>query len=161
MFSFSNLLALVVSLPLLLIWVLWLRTKLYDKWYDFNFPIVNFPFICSNIPAAPAFGVYASQLIRYPRAYGSYHNFRDNGFLLTRKLLNQGVLVVKLTVTEYLCHKRPRTCSICRNHNLALSSFMTYHRVCSKSNMTGATSGADSHSGATEHLIVWFVLLNL
>ena len=30
-----------------------LRTKLYDKRDDFNFPIVNFPFICSNIPAAP------------------------------------------------------------------------------------------------------------
>ena len=32
----------------------WIRTKLYDKRDDFNFPIVNFPFICSNIPAAPA-----------------------------------------------------------------------------------------------------------
>jgi hypothetical protein len=31
-----------------------LRTKLYDKRDDFNFSIVNFPFICSNIPAAPA-----------------------------------------------------------------------------------------------------------
>jgi hypothetical protein len=37
---------------------------------DFNFPIVNFPFI--NIPAAPAYGVYISQLIRYSRACGSY-----------------------------------------------------------------------------------------
>ena len=35
-----------------------LRTKLYDKTDDFNFPIVNFPFICSNIPAAPTDGVY-------------------------------------------------------------------------------------------------------
>jgi hypothetical protein len=26
-----------------------LRTKLYDKRHDFNFSIVNFPFICSNI----------------------------------------------------------------------------------------------------------------
>ena len=34
-----------------------LRTKLYDKRDYFNFPIVNFPFICSNIPAAPAYGV--------------------------------------------------------------------------------------------------------
>jgi hypothetical protein len=41
-----------------------LRTKLYDKKDDFNFPIVNFPFICSNIPAAPAYGVYISQMIR-------------------------------------------------------------------------------------------------
>ena len=40
-----------------------LRTKLYDKRDDFNFPIVNFPFICSNIPAAPAYGVYLSQMI--------------------------------------------------------------------------------------------------
>jgi hypothetical protein len=30
-----------------------------------NFPIVNFQFICSNIPAAPAYGVYLSQMIRY------------------------------------------------------------------------------------------------
>jgi hypothetical protein len=35
-----------------------LRTKLYNKRDDFNFPIVNFPFICSNIPAAPAYRVY-------------------------------------------------------------------------------------------------------
>jgi hypothetical protein len=37
--------------------------KLYGKRDDFNFPIVNFPFICSNIPAAPAYGVYISGLI--------------------------------------------------------------------------------------------------
>ena len=39
--------------------------KLYDKRDDFNFPIVNFTFIYSNIPAAPAYGVYISQWIRY------------------------------------------------------------------------------------------------
>ena len=32
-----------------------LRTKPYDKGDDFNFPIVNLPFICSNIPAAPPY----------------------------------------------------------------------------------------------------------
>ena len=35
-----------------------LRTNLYDKRDDFNFPVVNIPFICSNIPTAPAYGVY-------------------------------------------------------------------------------------------------------
>ena len=54
-----------------------LRTKLYDKRDDFNFTIVNFPFICSNIPAAPAYGVYISQLIRYSKACGSYQDFLD------------------------------------------------------------------------------------
>jgi len=66
-----------------------LRTKRYDKRDYFNFPIVNFPFICSNIPAAPAYGVYISQLVRYSRACGSYQDFLDRGLLLTRKLLNQ------------------------------------------------------------------------
>ena len=41
--------------------------ELYVKRDDFNFPIVSFPFICSNIPAAPADGVYISHLIRYSR----------------------------------------------------------------------------------------------
>jgi hypothetical protein len=73
-----------------------LRTELYDKRDDFNFPIVNFPFICSNIPAAPAYGVYISHMIRYSRACGSYQDFLDRGMLLTRKLLNQGFILVKL-----------------------------------------------------------------
>jgi hypothetical protein len=70
--------------------------KLYDKRDDFNFHIVNFPFIYSNIPAAPAYGVYISQLIRYSRACGSYQYFVDRRLLLKRKLLNQGFLLVKL-----------------------------------------------------------------
>ena len=32
-----------------------LRKNIYDKRDDFNFPTVNFPFICSNIAAAPAY----------------------------------------------------------------------------------------------------------
>jgi hypothetical protein len=73
-----------------------LRTKLYDKRDDFNFPIVNFPFIWSNIPAAPVYGVFTSLLIRYSRACNSYQDFLDRGLLLTRRLLNQGFLLAKL-----------------------------------------------------------------
>ena len=50
----------------------WLRTKRHDKRDNFNFLIVNFPFICSNISTASAYGVYISKLIRYSRGYGSY-----------------------------------------------------------------------------------------
>ena len=53
-----------------------LRTKLYYKIDDFNFSIVNFPFICRNIPAAPA---YISELIQSPRACGSYKDFLIEG----------------------------------------------------------------------------------
>ena len=76
----------------------WLRTKLYDKRNYFNFPIVNFPFIYSNNPAAPGGGVYIYifQLIRHSRPCGSYHDFLDRGLLLTGKLQNQEFLLVKL-----------------------------------------------------------------
>ena len=57
---------------------------------------MNFPFICSNIPAASAYRVYISQLIRYSRTCGYYQNFLHKGLLLTRKLLNQGFQLVKL-----------------------------------------------------------------
>jgi hypothetical protein len=42
--------------------------------------------------------IYISQLIRYSRACGSYHDFLDRGLLLTRKLLNQRFLLDKLKV---------------------------------------------------------------
>jgi hypothetical protein len=32
---------------------------------DFDFAIVKCPFLCSNIPLSPPYGVYISQLIRY------------------------------------------------------------------------------------------------
>jgi len=61
-----------------------------------NFPIVNFPLLCCNIPAAATYGLCISQLIRYYRACGSYQVFLDRGLLLTRKLLNKVFLFVKL-----------------------------------------------------------------
>ena len=42
-----------------------LSTRLYDKCDAFDFQIVNFPFLSSNIPSGPSYGVYISQLIRY------------------------------------------------------------------------------------------------
>ena len=44
-----------------------ISTKLYDKRDAFGFHIVKFPFMSSNIPSAPAYGVHASQLICYAR----------------------------------------------------------------------------------------------
>ena len=62
-----------------------LVTRLYDKRDDFNFPIVNFPFLSSNIPSSPAYGVYVSQLNRYARACSKYQDFIERGQLLTTR----------------------------------------------------------------------------
>ena len=52
-----------------------ITTKLYDKHDMFGFHIVNFSFMSSNLPSAPAYGVYASQLIRYARCCSNYSDF--------------------------------------------------------------------------------------
>jgi len=51
-----------------------LTTKLYDKRDDFNFPLVNYPFLDRNIPSS-AYGVYMSQLSRYSRTCNSCQDF--------------------------------------------------------------------------------------
>ena len=66
----------------------------YDKRDDFNFPIVNFPFICSKIPEGPAYGVYISLMIRY--SIPELVVLIMISLQLTRKLLNQEFLLVKL-----------------------------------------------------------------
>jgi hypothetical protein len=63
---------------------------------------VNFPFICSTIPAAPAYWEYISQLMRYSRACGSYQDLLHRWLLLTRKLLNQGFILVKVITLKVL-----------------------------------------------------------
>ena len=42
--------------------------SIFDKKNAFDFDIVNFPDLSGNIPTAPAYGTYISQLIRYSRA---------------------------------------------------------------------------------------------
>ena len=71
-----------------------LRTSLYDKRDDFNFHITNFPFLSSNIPSSPAYGVFISQLIRYARACSSYECFILRPAQLSTKLLGQGTFEI-------------------------------------------------------------------
>ena len=73
-----------------------LRTSLYDKRDDFNFHITNFPFLSSNIPSAPAYGVFISQLIRYARACSSYECFILRAARLSSTLLGQGYVMERL-----------------------------------------------------------------
>ena len=43
-------------------------TKIYDKRDDFDFKIVNFPFLDGDVPRSASYGVFFSQLIRFARA---------------------------------------------------------------------------------------------
>ena len=50
-------------------------SKLYDKLGDFDFDIVNFPFLDGNVPRRPSYGVYISQLIRFARVCSHVDDF--------------------------------------------------------------------------------------
>ena len=65
-------------------------TEVYDKRDAFNFNIVNFPYMSSNIPANPTYGVYISQLIRISRICDTFQSFVLRHRLLTERLVKQG-----------------------------------------------------------------------
>ena len=74
-------------------------TEVYDKRDHFNFDIVNYPFMCSNIPAKPTYGVYLSQLVRISRICDEFSSFVARHRLLTARLIKQGFWYDKLCIT--------------------------------------------------------------
>ena len=73
-----------------------LSTRLYDKRDDFDFHIVNFPFLSSNIPSGPLYGAYISQPIRYARCCSHYGDFRYHHKCLVDPLPSQGYIALRL-----------------------------------------------------------------
>ena len=71
-------------------------TKIYDKRDDFNFDIVNFPFLDGDVSQRLSYGVYISQLIRFARASSHVTDFNNRNKFLTAKLLKQGYRYHKL-----------------------------------------------------------------
>ena len=65
----------------------------------FSFQIVNFPFLSSNIPSSPTYGVYTSQLIRYARCCSQYSDFSARHKTLVERLLSQGFKSNRLSNT--------------------------------------------------------------
>jgi hypothetical protein len=102
-----------------------LTTSLYGKCDDFDFAIVNFPFLRSNIPLSTANGVYVSQLIRYARVCFAYEEFSKRGRLLTNKLMLQGYNKSRLKSSF---HYNDLVC----DYNLPLAHMLgdLYYRIC-------------------------------
>ena len=93
---------------------------LRQKRGDFNVPIVNFPFICSNIPAAFAYEVCVSQLKRCSRACCFYSGATEPNFTMAKLKLNcrpHGLVdCCGKSVSQHT--NVPRICSIYHNHDL-------------------------------------------
>ena len=109
----------------------------------------------SNYHTITNFTYYGVSLIKSCCKQGSYWTNSSQG-------LSSGHHLERLTVAtmtwlidmEHLCQKWSQIYSVCRNHNLVLSSLTTYHWVCNKIITTGITSGAGTvyPSGAPEFI---------
>ena len=58
-------------------------SKIYDKRDDFDFEIVNFPFLDGDVPRRRSYGVYISQLIRFARVCSHVDDFNTRNKCLT------------------------------------------------------------------------------
>ena len=64
------------------------ENKYYDKRDDFNFDIVNFPFLDGDVPRSTSYGVHISQLIRFARvsSHVDYLNTIRNKVMIAKRL---------------------------------------------------------------------------
>ena len=72
------------------------KTKIYDKGDDFDFDIVNFPFLDAGVSSLTSCGVYISQLICFARVSSHVDDSNTRYKVLTAKLLKQGFRYHKL-----------------------------------------------------------------
>jgi hypothetical protein len=101
-----------------------LMTRLYGKKKDdFNFSIINFPYLCNNIPFSLTYGVYISQLNRYSRACSTYDQFLIRCNQLTRKLMSQGFLQSRLRAAfrKFYTHYNDLVC----HYNIPLRQMLS------------------------------------
>ena len=81
----------------------------------------------SNIPVAPAYEAYISQLIRYSRSCASYQDFIDRGLQQTRKLLSNGNIRV---ITFGRHHDLVDRCEIYGNLPNVVTANSFLYRLC-------------------------------
>ena len=72
------------------------KTNIFDKRDDFDFDIVNFPFLDGDVPRSTSCGVYIPQLIRFARVSSHVDDFNTRNKVLKAKLLRQGYRYRKL-----------------------------------------------------------------
>jgi hypothetical protein len=89
--------------------------------------VINFPNMCSNIPASPAYGVYISQLIRYARGSSNYSNFLKRHLHLRKDTLTSHI--DKKIFLTFLFIPYLYTFSLYENASFIIFMHL-YHRLC-------------------------------
>ena len=70
------------------------KTKIYDKRDDFDFDIVNFPFLDGDVPRSASYGVYISELIRFARVSSHVDDFNTHNKVLQQNFSDKDIGII-------------------------------------------------------------------
>ena len=97
-------------------------TKIYYKRDDFDFDVVNFPFMDCDDHRRTSYGVYIFQLIRFARASLNLSDFNCRNKALTDKLLRQGYRYFKLRKAFSKFYRRHN--ALVEKYNVSLKTLL-------------------------------------
>ena len=97
--------------------------KFYDKRDDFDFDIVNFPFLDGDVLRRASYGVYISQLIRFAKVCNHVTDFNARNKCVTANLLQQGYRYHKLRKTFSKFYRRHY--ELISKYNVGLKTFLS------------------------------------
>ena len=99
-------------------------SKIYDKRDDFDFDIVNFPFLDGDVPRSTSYGVYISQLIWFARVSSHVVDFNARNKSLTTNFSNRAIGIINFETLS------PNF--IADTMNWFLNSMLDYKNFCIK-----------------------------
>ena len=73
-------------------------SKIYDERDDFNFEIVNFPFLDGDVHRSPSYVVHIFQLVCFARVCSNVDDFNNRNLFVTVKLLNKVIDIIKKNI---------------------------------------------------------------
>ena len=79
------------------------ETKLFDKRREFDFEIVKYPDVQSNIPNRILYNVFVSQILRYARVCSNFQDFQTESRILITKFSYKGCKIDQLKSKTYSC----------------------------------------------------------
>ena len=77
------------------------KTKIYDKRDDFDFYVVNFPFLDGAVHRLASCGVCVSRLVRFARVSSHFDDFNTRNKVLTENFSNKDI-----DIMDFLRHFR-------------------------------------------------------
>ena len=99
-------------------------TKIYDKRDDFDFDIVNFPFLDDDVPRRTSYGVYISQFIRFARASLNLYDFNYRNKALTAKPNFLGRAIVILNFVRRFPNFYRRYSALLEKYSVSLKTLL-------------------------------------